>query len=157
MCRTEYANDLDYLVEMLDWGANVNPEFAKHNHVKPLPVKSIEETEEEGYKEYSVTYGAKHYSAKELTILPGRTAAIRDSAAYGLILTQGHGKIGKLEAETPTLIRFGEMTQDELFVSAAAAAEVRIENYSKTEPFVVLKHFGPGNPDAAGLQGHLAD
>ena len=153
----EYANDLDYLVEMLDWEANVDAEFGKHNHVKPLPVKSIEETQEEGYKEYWVTYGTKHYSAKELTILPGRTATIRDPAAYGLILTQGHGRIGLLEVETPTLIRFGEMTRDELFVSAAAAAEVRIENYSKTEPLVILKHFGPENPDAVGLQRHFAN
>ena len=51
------------------------------------------------------------------------------------------------------MIRFGEMTKDELFVSAAAAAEVPIENYSKTEPLVLLKHFGPGNPDAPGANG----
>jgi hypothetical protein len=152
----EHVNDLDYLIAMLDWDANVDSEFGKHNHVKPLLVKPIEETQEAGYKEYWVTYGTKHYSAKELTILPGRTATIRDGAAYGLILTQGRGKIGTLEVETPTMIRFGEMTQDELFVSAAAAAEVRIENCSKTEPLVLLKHFGPGNPDASGFERQLS-
>jgi hypothetical protein len=44
------------------------------------------------------------------------------------------------------------MTKDELFVSAAAAeAGVRITNKSETENLVMLKHFGPGNPDAAPL------
>jgi hypothetical protein len=48
------------------------------------------------------------------------------------------------------MIRFGQMTQDELFVTAAAAREgVRVENTSVTDPLVILKHFGPGNPDAA--------
>jgi hypothetical protein len=42
------------------------------------------------------------------------------------------------------MIRFGEMTEDELFVTKDAAAEgVRIENRSETEPLVILKHFGP--------------
>ena len=45
------------------------------------------------------------------------------------------------------------MTQDELFVSAAAAkAGVKIENQSATDPLVILKHFGPGNPDAEPLR-----
>ena len=45
------------------------------------------------------------------------------------------------------MIRFGEMTEDELFVTAdAAAAGVKIQNLSDTDPLVILKHFGPGNP-----------
>jgi hypothetical protein len=41
------------------------------------------------------------------------------------------------------------MTEDELFVTKdAAQAGVRIENTSATDPLVILKHFGPGNPDA---------
>ena len=45
------------------------------------------------------------------------------------------------------------MTEDELFVSAAAAAEgVTIENLSESDPLVILKHFGPGNPDAEPLR-----
>jgi len=49
---------------------------------------------------------------------------------------------------TPSMIRFGEMTEDEIFVTAAAARDgVRIENHSATDPLVLLKHFGPGNPD----------
>ena len=41
------------------------------------------------------------------------------------------------------------MTEDELFVTADAAREgVRIVNPSATENLVMLKHFGPGNPQA---------
>ena len=41
------------------------------------------------------------------------------------------------------------MTQDELFVTAQAAENgVAITNRSKTEDLVMLKHFGPGNPEA---------
>ena len=31
----EYHHDLDYLISMLDWDANVNPEFAKSNKRHP--------------------------------------------------------------------------------------------------------------------------
>jgi hypothetical protein len=111
-----------------------------------------EETEDEGYREQWVCYGTGWYSAKELTVLPARTVTIKDAAAYGLILTQGHGVIGKHHVSTPAMIRFGEMTEDELFVTADVAKDgVRMQNLSETEPLVILKHFGPGNPDAEPL------
>jgi hypothetical protein len=54
--------------------------------------------------------------------------------------------------ETPSLIRYGQLTKDELFVSAAAAqAGVAITNTSDKENLVMLKHFGPGNPDQQAL------
>jgi hypothetical protein len=148
----EYAHDLDYLIGMLDWDANVNPNFAASNFVAPLPVRDEPEMSDLGYLEVWVTYGTRHYSAKELTVLPRRSVSISDSAAYGLILTQGYGKLGVHDVETPSLIRFGELTKDELFVTAEAARHgVAITNRSETEPLVILKHFGPGNPDAEPL------
>jgi hypothetical protein len=145
----EHHYDLDYLVDMLDWDANVNPEFAKSNRVFPCPVRAFAETEAQGYREQWVCYGTKYYSAKELTVLPKRAATITDAAAYGLIVVQGHGTFGKLAVSTPSMIRFGQSTEDELFVTETAAkAGVPIENKSETDPLVILKHFGPGNPDA---------
>jgi hypothetical protein len=142
--RPEYHHDLDYLIGMLDWDANVNPEFGKTNKVLPKPVRAVEEMADGGYCEKWVSYCTPYYSAKELTVFPNRTVTIHDSAAYGLILTQGHGMFGKHRVSTPAMIRFGEMTEDELFVTAAAAEQgVRIQNLSETEPLVVLKHFGP--------------
>jgi hypothetical protein len=149
------AHDLDYIVSMLDWDANVDPDFGSHNFTKPKPVRDKQEMADAGYQELWVTYGTKHYSAKELTVLPERSVVIKDAAAYGLILTQGFGKFGIHQVETPSLIRFGELTSDELFVSQLAAANgVKIVNQSATEPLVMLKHFGPGNPDAEPLTKH---
>jgi hypothetical protein len=86
-------------------------------------------------------------------VSPKRSVTVKDSAAYGLILTQGHGIIGTHTVSTPSMIRFGDMTEDELFVTAeTAAAGVRLQNLSETDPLVILKHFGPGNPDAELLR-----
>ncbi len=149
----EFHHDLDYIIGMLDWEANVDPEFAAHRLFEPKPVRNEAEMRDCGYLEKWVAYSTPYYSAKELTVLPGRTAVIRDAAAYGVILTQGIGLLGKLEAETPSLIRFGEMTKDEFFVTADAARRgVVVRNRSDKENLVMLKHFGPGNPDAAGVK-----
>lgn len=148
-----HHHDLDYLVSMLDWEANVNPEFARTNKRHPVPVRPIAEMEEAGYREMWITYGSADYSAKELTVLPGRTVTVKDSAAYGLILTQGQGTFGALPVSTPAMIRFGQLTEDELFVTAGAAMQgIRIENPSGADPLVILKHFGPRNPDAEPLR-----
>ncbi len=145
----EYHHDLDYLIGMLDWDANVNPEFGKSNKVFPKPVKPLAEMEAAGYRELWITYGTRFYSAKELTVLPEREVVIEDAEAYGILVSQGHGTFGKHVVSAPTMIRFGEMTQDELFVSAdAARGGVRIANLSDADPLVMLKHFGPGNPRA---------
>jgi hypothetical protein len=134
---------------MLDWPANTDPEFAKHRLFQPRPVKPINEMADAAYDEGWIVYSTPYYSAKELTIFPGRSVIIRDAAAYGVILVQGRGTFGKHEVETPTLIRYGKMTMDELFVTANAAKDgVLISNPSDTEGLVMLKHFGPGNSDS---------
>src|SRR5262245_43961872 len=101
----EHHNDLDYLVDLLDWDANVNPEFARSNRVFPCPVRSLAESEPEGYRELWVCYGTGYYSAKELTVSPKRSAVIADASAYGLIVVQGHGTLGALGVSAPTMIR----------------------------------------------------
>jgi hypothetical protein len=151
----QYTKDLDFLISMLDWDANVNPRFAESNKTFPHPVKAIEAMESEGYREMWITYGTRYYSAKELTVLPGKSVTIKDSAAYGVILTQGHGRLAGQTVSTPSMIRFGQMTEDEVFVTAQRAGEgLLVENLSTSDPLVLLKHFGPGNPDAAPLLKH---
>jgi len=145
----EHHHDLDYLIDMMDWEANTDPEFAKHRQFDPIAVRCEKEMADAGFSEKWIVYSTPCYSAKELTVFPGRTVTIRDAAAYGLILTSGHGIFGIYEVETPSLIRFGQMTRDELFVTAQTATEgVTIVNRSETENLVMLKHFGPGNPAA---------
>ncbi|MCK6630158.1 MAG: hypothetical protein L6R45_33905 [Anaerolineae bacterium] len=140
--------DLDFIIGMLDWEANVAPDVKDNYFRPPVPVKPVEEMEADGYRETWITYGNEYVAAKELTVLPGRTITISDPGPYGLIMMQGHGSLGPWPVETPTLIRFGQLTYDEYFVSAgAAAAGVKIYNPSLTEPLVMLKHFGP-TPEA---------
>ena len=56
--------------------------------------------------------------------------------------------MGKWNIETPTMIRFGQLSHDEFFVTEASAqAGVKITNPSESDPIVMLKIFGPGNPD----------
>ena len=142
--------DFDYLIELLDWESNVDSHFVAHHFMRPKPVKPLDQMS--GYVEKWICYRSPHYSAKELTVLPNQTVKITDSGAYGLILVQGHGTMGRWEIDTPSLIRFGQLTSDEFFVSAAAAANgVVIKNKSVTDPLVMLKHFGPKNPDMPKL------
>jgi hypothetical protein len=140
--------DYDELVSVIDWELNTDPHFVAKYFMLPKPVKPLAEMEAEGYVDKWICYKNEAYSAKELTILPGATVTITDAAAYGLIVLQGHGKMGVWDIETPSLIRYGQLTNDEFFVTEAAAkAGVVITNPSKHDPIVMLKHFGPKNPD----------
>ena len=144
----ERKGDVDYLVEVIDWEMNTDPNFAAKRFMRPLPVKPMEAMKAAGYVDQWICYKSDAFSAKELTILPGATVTVRDAAAYGCIVLQGHGTMGAWDIESPALIRFGQLTHDEFFVSESAAKEgVVITNPSKTDPIVMLKHFGPGNPD----------
>lgn len=140
--------DYDQLMEVIDWDLNVAPNILETRFMAPRPVRPVEETEAEGYVEKWICYRSAAFSAKELTVLPGQTVTIKDSAAYGLIVMQGHGKLGVWDIETPALIRYGQNTSDEFFVTEKAAREgVTISNPSANDPIVILKHFGPENPD----------
>jgi hypothetical protein len=145
----EYRNDLDYIVGMIDWERNVDPKFKEHHYMEPKFAENPEETRKEGYMQKWIVYGTDEFSAKELTVFPGSTVKIRDEAAYGLVVIQGHGAIGKFEVESPTMIRYGEPTNDELFVAIETAKDsVKVVNKGQCENLVVLEHFGPGNSSA---------
>ena len=140
--------DFDELMEVIDWELNINPNIRENHFMAPRPVKPLDEMKAQGYIENWVCYRSDAFSAKELTVLPGATVTIKDSGAYGMIMMQGHGKMGVWDVETPSLIRYGQLTFDEFFITEKAAMEgVKIVNASATDPIVMLKHFGPGNPD----------
>lgn len=147
----EKHNDLDFIISELDWEANVDPYFKENHYLEPIPVA---DTRKEGYLDKWIVYGKingkQYFTAKELTVEPGVKCTIKDNGAYGLIVVQGKGKMNKLTLDCPKLIRFVEMTEDEVFCTEEAAkAGVVFENTSETEPLVVLRYFGPDvNPDA---------
>ena len=142
------VGDYELLVEVLDWELNLDPDMMRNRFMKPMPVRPLDEMKTEGYVENWICYKSADFSAKELTVAPGATVTIKDSAAYGMIMMQGHGRMGAWKVETPALIRYGQLTHDEYFVSEQAAREgVTLVNESETDPIVMLKHFGPNNPD----------
>jgi hypothetical protein len=145
----EHHHDLNYIVDMIDWSENLDPEFKKHHYIEPIPAIDPEESKEMGYEEKWVIYGSNEFSAKELTVYPRKCVKIHDKVAYGLIVIQGYGRVGKFKVESPAMIRYGELTNDELFVTIEAAKDgVEIVNESSSENLVILKHMGPENPEA---------
>jgi len=141
-CPDDKKDDIDYIFSLLDWEKNVDPNYRKHYFRPPVAVPSTPD----GCCEKWVTYANPYVGAKELTVLPGCEVIVEDQAAYGLILTQGHGRLGNFDCETPTLLRFGQLSADEFFVSEQAAKRgVVIRNLSAFEPLVMLKHFGPNS------------
>jgi hypothetical protein len=152
----EKHHDLDYLVDQLDWEGNVDPSFKDHHYLEPIPVA---DTSSEGYVDRWIVYGKVNnqelFTAKELTVNPLMKITIRDNGAYGLIAVQGTGWIGKQLLQTPAMIRFGELTDDEVFVSHEAAREGVIIDNTGSEPLVMLRYFGPDtNPQAPNVGDH---
>jgi len=146
--------DLDWIVDQLDWEANVDPKFKDHHYLEPVPVA---DTREEGYVDRWIVYGKvdgqQLFTAKELTVDPGVKCTIKDNGAYGLVTVQGKGRMNRLDLDCPKLIRFHELTEDEVFCTEDAAKDgVVFENTSDVESLVVLRYFGPEvNPDAPAM------
>jgi hypothetical protein len=150
----EKHHDLDFIVEQLDWDANVDPHFKENHYLEPIVHRG---SEKEGFVDkwivYGKVYGEQLFSAKELTVLPGQNVTVKDNGATSLIVVQGEGKANKLRLNCPKMIGFHELTEDEVFVTESAAkAGVTYENTSATEPLVILRYFGPEvNPEAPAL------
>jgi hypothetical protein len=139
--------NFDYLLDVIDWPVNVDPDFRAHRFMRPKPAGDIGEMNAQGYLEEWICYRNPELCAKRLTVYPGRAVTIKDPAPYGFVAVQGYGTLDKWTVETPYLIRFGQLTNDEFFVTADAAKKgVVITNNCKTEPLVLLKHFSL-NPD----------
>jgi hypothetical protein len=143
--------DLDFIVDQLDWDENTDPHFKDNHYLEPIPVKGSCGS---GYTDRWIVYGRvageQLFTAKELTVEPGVRCTVKDGGAYGLITVQGKGRMNQLTLDCPKLIRFHDLTEDEVFCTADAAnAGVTFENTSDVEPLVVLRYFGPeAHPDA---------
>jgi hypothetical protein len=145
----EKHRDLDFIVGELDWEKNVDTHFKEANYLEPiLDAKRSGPGVHDRWIVYGGFEGRQLFSAKELTLEPGAKVAVQDAGASGWITVQGEGRVGVHDVATPTLIRFGQMTADELFISAeAAAAGYTVEN-TGPGPLVALRYFGPDvHPD----------
>lgn len=140
-CPEDKKADIDYIFSLLDWEKNIDPNYKKHYFRPPILSSKTEQ-----YEEKWIAYGNEYISARELTIYPNQTVIIKDNFAYGCILVQGHGKFGSYDCETATMLRYGQLSADEFFVSEQSAKNgVKITNESSYEPLVILKHFPSNN------------
>jgi hypothetical protein len=144
----EHHGDYDFILDLLDWEKNVDAEFVANRFMRPYATETSAADGGSAYVENWIVYRSTSFSAKELTVRPGQTVTITDQDAYGAIVVQGAGTFGSFDAQAATLIRFGQLSQDEFFVTEKAArAGVTISNRSSTDDLVVLKHFGPDNQE----------
>ena len=143
-CPDDKKRDMDYVVDLMDWEANIDPHYKKTFFRPPVDCPQTDSN----FSEKWVMYGNDYIGAKELTIQPGCSVTVTDPVAYGCIMIQGHGRFGVYDAEAAVMLRYGQASQDEYFVTETAAKKgVVIENKSQCEPMVILKHFGPNHPD----------
>ncbi|MDO4546773.1 MAG: hypothetical protein Q4D04_01605 [Clostridia bacterium] len=151
-CPKDKIGDFDYLIEVMDWELNLDPDFVKNRYMEPKPAGDVDEMKKQGYLDEWICYRCDAAGAKRLTVYPGQSVVLKEKVAYGLLCVQGFGKIGDAELSSPNMIRFGELTRDEYFVTAPAAAQgVKFTNLSTTEPLVVLRHFSH-HPDRASVE-----
>ena len=143
-CPPDKKRDIDYILSLMDWEKNVDPHYKKHNFRPPVTCDHSDDRHVEKW----VVYANDYIAAKELSVMPGETVVVKDGPAYGCIVIQGHGSFGVYDAEAAIMLRFGQLSADEYFVSEAAARQgIKITNRSRWEPMVILKHFGPNHPD----------
>src|SRR6516162_9426559 len=114
----EKHRDLDFIVEQLDWEANVDAHFKENHYLEPIVHRG---SEKEGFVDkwivYGKVYGEQLFSAKELTVQPGQKVTIKDNGATSIICVQGSGKINSLPLNSPKMIGFFELTEDEVFIT----------------------------------------
>ncbi|GHD82088.1 hypothetical protein CLV85_0073 [Salinibacterium amurskyense] len=144
----EHHGDFDFIISLLDWEKNTDPNFVTNRFMAPYSTAQSLADGETAYVEKWIVYRSPHFSAKELTVRPGQSVTVTDADAYGLIAVQGTGTLGTHDIAAATLIRFGQLSQDEFFVTESAArAGVTVTNRSATQDLVILKHFGPENAE----------
>jgi hypothetical protein len=143
-CPKDKKRNIDYILSLMDWEKNIDPHYRKKYFRPPIVCKHSNKQ----YTEKWIVYANEYFCTKELTVLPGQTVTVKDSAAYGCVLVQGHGKFGVYKAEAAGILRFGQLSADEYFVGEHAAKQgVALTNLSQCEPLVILKHFGPNHSD----------
>jgi hypothetical protein len=127
----------------MDWEANTDPCYYQKYFRPPLV---CDHSDDEHIEKCDLC--ERLHCRQRIDGPAGQTVTVKDGAAYGCILVQGHGKFGVHDAEAAIMLRYGQLSADEYFVSETAARNgVTITNDSRWEPMVVLKHFGPNHPD----------
>ena len=139
----EEKNDLEAIFNQIDWEESTRPDY-KETYFRMPKVNDASDEAVETWVAYANDGGA----ATEVTLMPGQTYTLTDQACYCAVVVQGHGSFGVFECEAPELVRFGDITGDEYFVSENTAKKgVKITNTSSYQPLVILQNFANNNPE----------
>jgi hypothetical protein len=133
-------DDLNFVLDLIDWELNLDP-APKRSHYQPRKPHDSGAGWREDWINYGTVEGRDLFSVRELTLEPGAEVTLSGGAPNAALVIQGIGQFGPHPAAAPTLIRYGDLTNDEFFVSAGA--EVAVKN-TGLEPLVILRYFGPG-------------
>lgn len=137
-----------FVLELIDWETNADPEFYEHRHLSPLPTASSETVGQESW----IFYNTTKFAGKRLVVGPSSSYGSTDPGVYSLLVLSGSGFIGghRVEGGVPEL--------DELLVAdAAATSGVEIVNDDPTRELVILKFFGPDIVSGVPMLPALAD
>lgn len=136
-------NDVDALFSQIDWEESTRSDYKEKYFRAPKAVESSQS----GLIEKWIAYANEWVAAKEVTVAPNAEITLYDQACYCALISQGHGKFGVFECEAPGLLRFGQNSGDEFFVSESAAKKgITIINTSSYEPLIILQNFANNNP-----------
>lgn len=147
-----HIGDLDFILDLIDWDANLDPEFMRRHFTPPIETTASAAAGDQGYVERWITYRSSEFVAKELTVRPGASVTIREQDPYGLLVTAGAGTLNGRRVAATACVRFGALTIDEFFVSAAAASDGVCLTNDGAEDLVILKHFAGGNSELEATQ-----
>lgn len=139
----EEKNNLDAIFSQIDWEESTRPDYKETYFRAPKQKAATSEATEQW-----VSYANEWIAAKEVTVMPGQSYTLIDQACYCALISQGHGTFGNFECEAPELVRYGDITGDEFFVSESSAkGGVKITNTSAYQPLIILQNFANNNPE----------
>lgn len=143
-CQPEDEKDsIDALFAQIDWKESTRPDYKDTYFRAPKPLAKSQD----GLSEDWVAYANEWVAAKEVTAAPGASVVLTDLACYCALVVEGHGTFGSFACEAPGMLRFGQNSGDEFFVSDSAAKKgIKITNNSKYENLVILQNFANNNP-----------
>jgi len=119
----------------LDWEESTRPDYKDIYFRKPKPLTKTQN----GLTEFWISYANDWIAAKEVTVDPMQEVILKDQACYCALVVQDMVKFGIFDCEAPGLLRFGQPSGDEYFISEYAAKQgIKIKNNSKYEPLVIL-------------------
>ena len=127
-----------FILELIDWERNGDPDFYSHHHLEPQPIHG---SEPDGGREDRIFYRTRKFSGTRVIVRPGGSYRCADAGVYSLFVWRGTGRYGGHD------VVGGRPGLDELLVTHdRAITGVDVVNAGGDELHLV-KFFGPDLSD----------